>query len=295
MLERMGMIRKVDELGFETYNREGERRDGERAPQAEPAAQAPTPVTTQAPAAHAAPVTPVVSAPVQPPVYTPAPEPKPAFTAAPVIPAPVAPKPEPVSYTPPVMAVPAARPAPVTPPVSYTPPVYAAQAEHGYSYDKKGAEVKIEKSFWDDTPPSGPDTDRYMDIEELYQCFGLRTSGVDTVYLIEEYMKTLPDSLPAELRRSIIVRIMSASGFDFDKLLNDGIDRVSRLNEYASVFASHTDEVVSRQNAEIESLERQIAQIQESISQRKNLHKKQFLSIENEAQRLKEVLDFVTK
>ena len=152
-----------------------------------------------------------------------------------------------------------------------------------------------EKSFWDDATPTGPDLNRFMSISELYHSFLLKTNGTDTVYLIEEYMKTLPETLPAELRRSIIVRIMTASGFDFDKLLNDGIDRISRLNDYADKFASHTEEVIARQNQEIAELEARIATVREDVENRKNLHKQQFLAIESEAQRLKEILDFVTK
>ena len=152
-------------------------------------------------------------------------------------------------------------------------------------------------SFWDEEPPpaSEPDTDQFLDIDSLYRLFGLKTGGVDTVYLVEAYMKTLPDTLPAELRRSIILKIVAASGFDFDRLLNDGIDRVSRLNEYSSTFAARTEELVERHNVDIDALERQIQQIRELINERKNLHKRQFLAIESEAQRLKDVLDFITK
>lgn len=151
------------------------------------------------------------------------------------------------------------------------------------------------ESFWADTPAVDSTVDRYLDIEELYHNFRMKVNGIDTIYLIEDYIKTLPDSLPAELRRSIIMRIVASSGFDFEKLLNDGIDRVNKLNEYAAQFASRTDEVVTRQNTTIQELEHQIEQVQATINERKNLHKRQFLTIEDEAQRLKEILDFITK
>ncbi|MDR1693082.1 MAG: hypothetical protein LBR72_06965 [Oscillospiraceae bacterium] len=137
--------------------------------------------------------------------------------------------------------------------------------------------------------------DRYLDMEQLYGVFRMKTGGIDTIYLIESYISTLPETLPAELRRSIILKIISASGFDFDQLLNDGIDRVSQLNDYSAKFASRTEEIVERHNVEIDALERQIRQIREQINERKNLHKRQFLTIESEAQRLKDVLDFITK
>ncbi|MDR1669936.1 MAG: hypothetical protein LBR76_08260 [Oscillospiraceae bacterium] len=166
------------------------------------------------------------------------------------------------------------------------PPVYTPVPETPYGIENKDSSL-----FWEE-----PNTaDRYLDMDQLYGTFHMKTSGIDTIYLIESYISTLPETLPAELRRSIILKIINASGFDFDQLLNDGIDRVSQLNDYSAKFASRTEEIVERHNVEIDALERQIQQIREAINERKNLHKRQFLTIESEAQRLKDVLDFITK
>ena len=144
---------------------------------------------------------------------------------------------------------------------------------------------------------AGPSSDRdnFADIGDIYRMYGMPLGGVDTIFLLEEYIATLPDSLPAEMRRSIVLKIVSASGFDYDRLLNDGIDRVTKLNEYSASFAGRTDDLVAANTAEIEALTQKIEHIKEQIAERKNLHKRQFLAVESEAQRLKEVLDFVTK
>ena len=99
-------------------------------------------------------------------------------------------------------------------------------------------------SVWDDEPVKGLDTNRFTEVRELYALLGMQTAGPTTVYLLEEYMKTLPDSLPAESRRAIIIKLVAAAGFDFDKLLGDGVDRVTKLTEHASAFAARTDEVM---------------------------------------------------
>jgi len=177
------------------------------------------------------------------------------------------------------------------PVVQPAPPVYNPVPETPY-----GISGEDKSLFWEDESPApGVSTDQYLDIAQLYNVFNMKTQGVDTIYLIESYITTLPETLPAELRRSIILKIIDASGFDFDQLLNDGIDRVSQLNDYSGRFASRTEEIVERHNVEIDALERQIQQIREAINERKNLHKRQFLTIESEAQRLKDVLDFITK
>ncbi len=150
------------------------------------------------------------------------------------------------------------------------------------------------KDVWDDSF-GVPDTDAYNEIDELYTKFGFSLKGTNTIYIIEEYLKTLPDSLPPDLKRTIVLKIVAASGFDFERLLNDGIERVTKLSDYASTFSARTDETLARYTNEIEALERQIETVKGIIDERKNMHKKQFLAIENETQRLREILDFITK
>jgi len=150
-------------------------------------------------------------------------------------------------------------------------------------------------SFWDGPPDTSANTDRFLDLEELYHSFNMRSSGVDTVYLMESYIKILPETLPTELRRSIITQIMEASGFDFNAILNDGVDRVSKLTDYAATFVARTDALLERYNAEIDALERQVKNLRDLIAERKDLHKRQSLAIEGEARRLKDILDFISK
>ena len=142
--------------------------------------------------------------------------------------------------------------------------------------------------------PAGNYTERYLNIEELYEALALRTKRTDTIYLIEEYLKTLPDSLPDDSRREIVSRLIAASGFDYDLLTGDGILRVKMLKDYAERFAQYTEDYVSARQAELEELDQQMVRVRRLIEIRRDLHKKQFFAIETEAQRLKEILTFIT-
>ena len=137
-------------------------------------------------------------------------------------------------------------------------------------------------------------TDRYLEINELYEALALRSKRTDTIYLVEEYLKTLPDSLPQESRREIVSKIVAASGFDFDLLMGDGVLRVKMLKDYAERFARHTDDYVTARQVELDELDQQILRIRRLIENRRELHKKQFYAIEAEAQRLKEILTFIS-
>jgi len=137
-------------------------------------------------------------------------------------------------------------------------------------------------------------TDRYLNVNELYEALALRSKKTDTIYLIEEYLQTLPDSLPDSQRRDIVGKLLSASGFDFDLLMGDGVLRVKMLKEYAERFARHTDDYIAARQSELDELDQQILRTRRLIENRKELHKKQFFTIEAEAQRLKEILTFVS-
>jgi hypothetical protein len=66
------------------------------------------------------------------------------------------------------------------------------------------------------------------------------------------------------------------------------------LKEYAEKFAQYTEDYVSARDYELNELEQQILRIRKMIENRRELHKKQFFAIEAEAQRLKEILTFIS-
>ena len=137
-------------------------------------------------------------------------------------------------------------------------------------------------------------TDRYLNTAELYDALALRSKKTDSIYLIEEYLDTLPGSLPDSSRREIVSKLIAASGFDYDLLMGDGVLRVKMLKEYAERFARHTDDYIAARQAELDELDQQILRTRRLIENRKELHKKQFFSIEAEAQRLKDILTFIS-
>jgi len=137
-------------------------------------------------------------------------------------------------------------------------------------------------------------TERFLNTDELYEALALRSKKTDSIYLIEEYLQTLPDSLPDSSRREIVGKLIAASGFDYDLLMGDGVLRVKMLKEYAERFARHTDDYIAARQAELDEMDQQILRTRRLIENRKELHKKQFFSIEAEAQRLKEILTFIS-
>lgn len=205
-----------------------------------------------------------------------------------------------VSSTLPTQSGPPA-PAPVTASAAYSEPPKPASSFGGLnlfktngngSPDTAAMESVLNESEREPQPENY--TDRYLDVNELYDALALRSKKTDSIYLIEDYLSTLPSSLPDSQRRKIVSDLLSASGFDFDLLMGDGVLRVKMLKEYAERFARHTDDYIAARQAEIEELDQQMMRTRKLIENRKELHKRQFYTIEAEAQRLKEILTFIS-
>jgi len=186
------------------------------------------------------------------------------------------------------------QPAPSPSPASsYSNPAVSASVYSGFDAFNDDAPVP---ELAPEEVATRPDsyTDRYLSIEELYDALSLRSRKQETIYLIEEYLQTLPDALPDTARRDIVGKLLAASGFDYDLLMGDGVLRVKMLKEYAERFAEHTDDYIASRQAEVDEYEQHISRIRQLINNRRELHKKQFYTIEAEAQRLKEILTFIS-
>jgi len=304
MLERRGIIRKSDDdmpvttSSDSLPSHEADIRALFDAPTSDvprvtPAARQPVPgmITPVFPSEKTAPVSiprehtvtdDVVEPDIEKPVETARPEPQTSAEPPKSEPSEVAepPKPEP--------------PKPADTPPRQTPVFGSLNPFRSAPVEEKPPVAPVEPVATERAPQPENYTDRYLNTEELYDALALRSKKTDTVYLIEDYLQTLPDSLPDSARREIVSKIIAASGFDYDVLMGDGVLRVKMLKEYAERFARHTDDYIAARQAELDELDQQILRTRRLIENRKELHKKQFYSIEAEAQRLKEILTFIS-
>jgi len=206
----------------------------------------------------------------------------------PEVSAPVFSAPPPSTYEPPP-------PPPMSEPVaSAAPPPRAMPSFGGLNLCRNGSPQEEPPAPPERAPQPENYTERFLNTEELYEALALRSKKTDSIYLIEDYLQTLPASLPDTQRRDIVNKLIEASGFDYDLLMGDGVLRVKMLKEYAERFARHTDDYIAARQAELDELDQQILRTRRLIESRKDLHKKQFFSIEAEAQRLKDILTFIS-
>lgn len=112
----------------------------------------------------------------------------------------------------------------------------------------------------DDTPI----TDKPMSIRDIYIKAGQLSDGINTIFIIENFSKALPDNLPSEVKKQSILNLISASGLNLQNILRDGRDKLKLLNVFLHNFNSKTSEVIAKNEAEINRLTEKINQLKKS-------------------------------
>ena len=139
-----------------------------------------------------------------------------------------------------------------------------------------------------------PVTDQFLDIADILKEFNSDSSRKSPIYQVEDYIRTLPDMIPETSQRDILAKIIVASNIDKDSLINDGEKRLDILKEYAKNFSANTDALVFSHLDEIDRLYKQISNLRKEIKTRHELQEKQIDVINNEVQRIKSIMSFLS-
>lgn len=116
---------------------------------------------------------------------------------------------------------------------------------------------------------------------------------LNTIFIAETYLKTLPDYLPNELKRKAVLDIILSSGLSVDKLLKDGEERKKVLNNFLQRFSQTTEKIIRDYENEILKLSESIQANKKSIIERKELQEEQIAIINYEIQRLQRIINFL--
>lgn len=135
--------------------------------------------------------------------------------------------------------------------------------------------------------------DTFNSAADIFKCYHLDKDNKQTVYILDEYAKALPNNLPLDLKGQSVVNIVRVSGLDIDALKRDGKNRITELEKYMDGFTRRTNDVINVCECEIAELEKKIANYKRMINERNNLQEKQRMTCEFEANRINEILNFV--
>lgn len=129
--------------------------------------------------------------------------------------------------------------------------------------------------------------------DEIYDKFNVNSSGVNTLFIIENFTKALPDYLPIEVKRDSVLNIISSSGMKLENLLVDGNDKLKCLKKFSEKLSKDTKDIVLKYENEIKILNEKINIYNQSIEDRKNLQDEQLAVIEYETQKINNIIQFI--
>lgn len=132
-----------------------------------------------------------------------------------------------------------------------------------------------------------------LSIKEIFERFRLEEKETNTVYLIESFIKALPNNLPTDVKRQSIINLISASQLDIICLLKDGNKRLDVLHKYSEDFSNNVAEIIAANEKQIRKLNERIAYHNRIIEEKNRLKEEQKAEVEFEIQKLTNIIEFI--
>ena len=123
--------------------------------------------------------------------------------------------------------------------------------------------------------------------------YTIENSGINTVFMLGNFIDAIPDSLPNEVRRKSVISIVASASKDLAKLLGDGEKRLSALNLFSRDYYDSTVNAVEGYKKKIEELRAQIKNYEEQIQVNENLLKEQNNIIKYETDKIEGIINFL--
>jgi flagellar biosynthesis/type III secretory pathway chaperone len=135
--------------------------------------------------------------------------------------------------------------------------------------------------------------DRHNEVSEVYNIYNLKLDGINTIFIIENFLKALPEYLPEDVKRQSLFDIIASSGMNMETLITDGSERLKSLNAFFEQFSTNTNKNIQEREKEIEILVKKINQCKTEIQGFEQLKDAQKATIDYEVQKVSNILRFV--
>ena len=126
-----------------------------------------------------------------------------------------------------------------------------------------------------------------LTIEQIYEYLKLdHLATTNTVFLLENLIKALPEELPEFVKKTTVDNIIQASAMDLPKLLEDGHIRLDSIKQFCADYTRiNSSEIASLKSAIIADYHQQIKHRETLISEETSL-------IQTEQNRIQSIMEF---
>ena len=114
----------------------------------------------------------------------------------------------------------------------------------------------------------------------------------DTVFLLENLIKALPEELPEFVKKTTVNNIIQASAMNLPKLLEDGQIRSQSIKQFSIDYTRTNSEEITALKSEIARLSAIIADYHQQIKHKETLIAEETNLIQTEQNRIQAILEF---
>jgi hypothetical protein len=158
------------------------------------------------------------------------------------------------------------------------------------------ADIKIEvnNTFEQEDPTVEMRNKRLSRAEEIYEKYNINNQGINSLFIVENFLKALPGYLPIDVKRESMLNIISSSGVKVENLTSDGNDRLKCLNDFSQSFSYNAKDSISRCESEIKKLSEKVNSYKKAIDGMKELQEEQEAVVRYEVERINNILQFIS-
>lgn len=133
--------------------------------------------------------------------------------------------------------------------------------------------------------------DGQMTIEEIYGQFGIINDN--SILKVSDFIKTLPESLPTDIKRQTVIGVLGVSGLKIENLLDDAQNRINSLNAVADECYNNTNANINNNKNEIEELKNKIDTLKQENNDSQKYQEVQISLINEEITKINEIVNFI--
>lgn len=112
-----------------------------------------------------------------------------------------------------------------------------------------------------------------------------------SIFKMEEFMATMPESLPMNVKLQTVINVLITSGFDPEKMVEDGQARVDYIHSRMAQIQSDNAVKVEKREKEISNLESQIDNHRQVILETKKNSESVEKAVHEETERLTKLIN----
>lgn len=134
---------------------------------------------------------------------------------------------------------------------------------------------------------------KMLSIEDIYRNARLAGDSKRSIFIADIFLKTLPENLPVDIKRTSLLNILGVSNISIEELLTDAFQRIDSLNTVLENTVNTSEEIIKKNEATIRELESRIEELKNITEIRRKFQDDQNTLIEYEIQRIINIVDFI--